>query len=81
MRTTDPCEQGSKQQHRAAQPPDKSTVRNVTANGGRAHAKRCRPDAFDGGAEVQQQLHHDVDVPNPGDVRQHALIRREEARG
>ena len=53
VRTTDPGEQGSKQQHRAAQPTDKSTVRNVTADGRRAHAKRRRPDAFDGGAQVE----------------------------
>ena len=77
VRPANAREQGPEQEHRSAQPSDEGAVRDMTAHSWCSHAKRRRTHAFNRGAEINQQLHHDIDVPDPGDVRQHALIRRE----
>ena len=74
-------QQRTEQQHRPAEPANQRAIGLVGDDLRRPDAQRGRADAVDFGAEVEQQSRHYLDVADAWDVREQALLVREEARG
>ena len=74
-------QQRPQQQHRAAQPADQRAIGLVLGDVRAANAQRRAADAFDVGAEVEQQPRHHLDVGDAGHVVQRAPLVGQQARG
>ena len=81
MRAAATREQRTEQQHGPAQPADQGAVGLVLGDRAAAHAQRRAADAFDLRAQIEEQPRHHFDVADPRHVRQHAFVRRQQARG
>ena len=73
-------EQRPQQQHRAAQPADQRAIGLVLGDLRAADAQRRAADAFDLGAEVEQQPRHHLDVGDARHVVQRAPLVGQQAR-
>ena len=81
LRAAAACQQRTEQQDRSAQPADQRAIGLVFHQLGTPDAQRRAADAFDLRAQIEEQPRHHFDIADPRHVRQHAFVRRQQARG